>query len=183
MMQDEPMSRGKLGDFADDPDSIFVDVPPNPAWITLADVLIAGGAAVGTFFAAKHFGASGILATVLAALAAPLAGFKLSFFARHRRIPRLTAEEFDATRRAGSLALAEFRRAYPHTQVHWSLIASSSEGNVIGCIGKREGAERIDPAIVGVYLVAADGAIREVAHPLGSYSQRIERSECVNAHA
>ncbi|MDC0749067.1 hypothetical protein [Polyangium mundeleinium] len=178
------MSRGKLGEFADDPDSVFVDVPPNPAWIAWVDALIAGGAAVGTFFAAKHFGANGVLAAVLAALAAPLAGFKLSFFARHRRIPRLTVEEFDAARRAGSLALAEFRRANPeHTQVDWSLVASSSEGNVIGCMGSREGADRMARrGLIVVYLVAADGAIREVADPrLGSYSQRIGRSECVNA--
>jgi len=178
------MSRGKLGAFADDPDSVYVDVPPNPAWITLADVLITGGAAVGAFFAAKHFGASGILAAVLAALAVPLAGFKLSFFARHRRIPRLTVEAFDVARRAGSLALAEFRRANPDTQVAWSWVASSSEGNVIHCMGQREGADRMGPVIVGGYLVAADGAIREVADPrLGSYSQRIVRSECVNARA
>ncbi|WP_136966834.1 hypothetical protein [Polyangium sorediatum] len=180
------MSKGTRGDFADDPDSVFVDVPPGPAWITLADVLIAGGAAVGTFFAAKHFGASGLLATVLAALAVPLAGFKLSWFAHQRRIPRLTVEAFDAARRAGSLALAEFRRANPeHAQVDWSLVASSSEGNVIHCMGQREGADPMARGIVGFYLVAADGAIREVAdpHPRGRYAQRIVRSECVNARA
>jgi len=179
------MSRGELGDFADDPDSVFVDVPPNPTWITLTDLSISGVAVLATFITAKHFGARGVLATVLAVAMAPVAGFKLSFFARKWRTPRFNVDEFDAVRRAGSLALVQFRQANPeHAKVGWSLVASPPEGKVIGCMGRRDRRPPMDPVTVCVYLVSADGALCEesrVSHPLGGYSQRIRRCECSDA--
>jgi hypothetical protein len=175
------VSKRQLGDFADDPDSVFVDVPANPAWISILDLLLSCGAVVAAFLVAEHLGAGKLIAGIVAMLAACLVGFKVSLFAKFRRIPRLGLDEFDAVRQAGSRALAEFRRAHPDlSRVGWTLVASIAEGWAIAVRGNRGG--RIVEAS-HVYVVSrVDTIVREVSassYPQSSWAQRLDRADCV----
>jgi hypothetical protein len=170
------MSRGRLGDFADDPRSIFVDLPQNPAWVTILDVLITAGALGGGYLAAGALGASRGVAILAAVVAACVFGLKLSLFFKLRQIPRLGVEEFDAIRGAGSRALAEFRAAHPElSQVGWSLVGSTPGAHVIAVYGAES------PRIIAAqqtYAVQRDGSISiasAASYPRTGYSQRLER--------
>lgn len=177
------MSKGRLGDFADDPNSVFVDVPANPRWILPLDLLLSSAAIVGGFLLAKHLGAGGWLATIVATIVGCVAGFKLSLFAKFRRIPRLTIQEFAEVRSAGSRALAVFRTVHPDlAQVGWSLVAQIPDGRVISVHGSNGGPSRMIQA-VHVYAVPPDGAelhdVSVAAYPRTFYCQRLARSECI----
>lgn len=133
---------------------------------------------------AKHWGAGGWLATVVATIIGCTAGFKISLFARFRRIPRLTIEEFDGVRRAGTRALSEYRSVHPDlAQAGWSLVARIPDVRIISVHGSNGGPSRMIQA-THVYSVPRDGAeLREVSvasYPRSSYCQRLARSGCIN---
>lgn len=179
------MSTGRLGDFADDPGSVFVDVPPNPRWIGLLDAGVTVSALAGSYVVARSFGASGTVAALAGVAGAAVFGFKLSVLARHRRVPRLTVADFDAIRAAGSRALAQLRAAQPElAEVGWSWITTAPDGWVIRLHGRKAASVLRTVDTTRTYLIPRDGGEpRELpaeAHPRSSYSQRVVRAACAS---
>lgn len=173
------MSRGRVGDFADDPNSIFVDLRPNPAWVAWADFAMAALAASAGYAMARRLGAGTIVAAVVAAFAAVIFGFKLSIAFQLRSVPRFDLVEFDAIRSAGSRALESFRAAEPSRRAPgWSLVGTNEQARTIAVIATGDDPRSL--AITRVYEVPNDASQspREVdaaLHPRARTCQRIER--------
>jgi hypothetical protein len=165
------VSKGTWGQFADDPDSIFIDEPmPRFGRVLLAMAVGAGGC----YFAARHFGAGVPLALFMAFVgyAVPTAINIVVVHRRQRARPEFNGHDFDAVRFAGTRALDEFRRAHPTLpQVAWSLVGTREESKVIRVIGASTALEES----TSTYVVAPDGSIVAVAndaYPGTGYSQR-----------
>jgi len=167
----------------DDPASIFVDVPRNPRWLTLADAMLSSAAAGAAYVGARRAGASSTTAVVAAVVAAVAVGGKLTVLGMARRTPHVSPDELDRIRAAGSHALAAFRAAHPDLErLSWSSVSMDEASCVIRVVGSR-GRHSV---AVSVYAVCADGAVREVApeaHPRGGFSQQLERPEATDARS
>ncbi len=169
------MSKGTWGQFADDPDSIFIDEPMPKIGLHLLALAASAG---GCYFAARHLGAGVPLALLLGFVgyAVPTA---IRLVVGHRRAkarPEFDGHVFDATRLAGTRALEEFRRAHPALpEVAWSLVGKREGSQVIRVIGQSGMLE----ALTSTYAVAPDRSVVAVAndaYPGTGYSQRHGRT-------
>lgn len=121
------MSKGVFGQYADDPQWVFIawEPVPGPRWRAVLAVLL--GLAAATLVGSVTTGSTRVILSL-----ATLVFVTLPLWPRGSTPETPTLEQFDAMRKAGSLALTTFRAAHPEViRASWYVKASRADGSFV----------------------------------------------------